>query len=146
MLSRKKTRELLMQLLYQMAILDVYERSEKECFLSLHEEDYPDGEPDSAYFDRLLSLILDHLSLIDETIDKASDNWKIRRISKVDLSILRVAVAEILFASDIPHRVSANEAVELAKKYGSDNSAKFINGLLGNITRKPPENAVFSPT
>jgi N utilization substance protein B len=145
MLSRKKTREMLMQLIYQMTLLDEYTESAKERFLTGYAdelfrtdyaEDHPASEPDRAYFNPVLSSVLEHRPLLDETIGSASANWKLSRISKVDLSILRVATAEILFFADIPPSVSINEAVELAKKYSGENSPKFINGLLGNIVRK----------
>ncbi|MDR1953343.1 MAG: transcription antitermination factor NusB [Clostridiales Family XIII bacterium] len=135
MISRRKTRELLMQLLYQMTLLGDYTEEAKTRFLTDYAEEHPDEEPDHTYFDKTFSLVMEHLSDIDEAITGASDNWKLSRISKVDLSILRMALGEILFSPDIPEGVSVNEAVELAKKYGSDNSPKFINGLLGKVLR-----------
>jgi transcription antitermination factor NusB len=72
---------------------------------------------------------------IDDIIQKSSTSWDIKRIAKVDLSILRVAITEILYLSDIPDKVSINEAIDLAKKYGDENSYKFVNGLLGKIVK-----------
>lgn len=72
---------------------------------------------------------------IDEYISKNAKGWKLNRISKVSLAILRLALAEILYFSDIPAGVSINEAVELAKKYASDEDASFVNGLLGAVAR-----------
>jgi N utilization substance protein B len=139
MISRTKTRELLMQLLYQMTLMGDYSERAKERFLADYAEEHPDEEPERSYFDEIFSLVTSHLEPIDAAIGDASDNWKVSRISKVDLSILRMALGEILFSADIPAGVSVNEAIELAKKYGGVNSAKFINGLLGQILRRPQE-------
>jgi N utilization substance protein B len=124
-----------MQLLYRMALFDEYTEETKTAFLAEYAEEHPDEEPDSAYFDPIFSRITERLESVDNAISGASDNWKIHRISKVDLSILRIAASEILYEPDIPTGVSVNEAVELAKKYGSDNSPRFVNGILGNIAR-----------
>ena len=76
-----------------------------------------------------------HIDKIDETISEAAIGWTLERMSKVDLSILRNATYEILFDKNIPKAVAINEAVELAKAFGSDNSSKFINGVLGTAFR-----------
>ncbi len=73
---------------------------------------------------------------IDEHISANAKGWKINRISKVPLAIIRLALAEILYFEDIPAGVSINEAVELAKKYASPEDASFVNGLLGTVARK----------
>ena len=70
---------------------------------------------------------------IDETIEAISENWTIMRMPLVDRSILRIAVWEILFADDIPDSVTINEAVEMAKVYGGEDSSKFVNGILGKL-------------
>ena len=73
---------------------------------------------------------------IDEHISANARGWKLNRISKVPLAIIRLALAEILYFEDIPNSVSINEAVELAKKYANPEDASFINGLLGTVARK----------
>ncbi len=75
----------------------------------------------------------------DELISKYSHGWKIERLSKVVVSVLRLAVTEIIALDDIPDSVSANEAVELAKKYASSEDASFINGILGSVIRGKAE-------
>lgn len=75
----------------------------------------------------------------DELISKYSHGWKIERLSKVVVSILRLAVSEIIAVDDIPDSVSANEAVELAKKYATAEDASFINGILGSVIRGKSE-------
>lgn len=77
----------------------------------------------------------EHTAVIDDKIAAFSHKWSKERISRVALAIMRVAVYEMLFVEDIPVSVSINEAVELAKKYGGDEDASFINGVLGGISR-----------
>ena len=77
-----------------------------------------------------------NVSEIDETISKLAVDWKLERIMRVDLSILRLAIYEMVFVDDIPVSVSINEAVELAKRYGGDADASFINGVLGGVARR----------
>lgn len=82
---------------------------------------------------RVLKAIKEHISDIDETISSHMDKWKIDRIGKADLAILRVAVAEILYVEEVPQAVSINEAVKLSKKYGDAKSSSFVNAVLGKI-------------
>ena len=77
-----------------------------------------------------------HLEVLDRLIDENSIGWKRSRISRVAASLLRLALYEMLFEEDIPVSVSINEAVELAKKYGTGEDASFINGLLGTVAKK----------
>ncbi|KUG28562.1 transcription termination protein nusb [hydrocarbon metagenome] len=76
-----------------------------------------------------------HQREIDEVVVRFSKNWKLTRIAKVELTILRLAMHEILYRQDIPLRVAINEAVELAKAYGDDNSPTFVNGILDAVAR-----------
>ena len=85
---------------------------------------------------KLLYAILDNLDEIDESINSCSTKWKTSRMPKVDLAIMRLATGEIRYDEDIPEAVSINEAINLAKKFSTDNSARFIHGVLGAITRK----------
>jgi N utilization substance protein B len=139
MSNRRTARELLMRLIYQMSVTGDWSDGEKDCFLAEAADDRngenPTGEADRKYFDAVMESARGNISEIDRAIASASDNWKISRISKVDLAIIRLAVAEMLYAPDIPPAVSINEAVDLAKKYGSDKSYEFVNGVLGRIVR-----------
>lgn len=83
----------------------------------------------------LYSLAQENLGACDELIEKYSKGWKINRLPKVTLAILRLSLAEILFLDDTPDSVAANEAVELAKKYATAEDASFINGILGSVIR-----------
>lgn len=83
----------------------------------------------------LLKGTVENLSLIDSKISKLASNWRLERIANVDRNILRLSLYEILFLDDIPPAVSINEAVEIAKKYGTEESSKFVNGILGGLLR-----------
>ena len=76
---------------------------------------------------------MSHLTEIDEKINNITDGWKTSRMGKVDLAIIRLAVYEILFDEDVPTSVAINEAVELAKQFGTDDSPSFVNGVLAKI-------------
>ena len=90
-------------------------------------------ETQKEYLDDIKQKYEQNKEMIDGQITEYSNSWKIERISKVDLSILRLALTEIFFIDNIPYKVTVNEAVELAKKYSQDTSPKFINGILGGI-------------
>ena len=90
---------------------------------------------DKEYIEDILTGSKQHMDEIDDIIREYSKGWKFERISKVDLSILRLALYEILYRDDIPVSVSINEAVELAKKFGGDRTSSFVNGILGNFVR-----------
>ena len=148
---RKKTRELLIKLIFQMTSTGDFSDTAKDAFLddkSIYagdvEEDTPPGcifnektgeIPDIPYFNWAFLCLKSHLDEIDRIIENASEKWKIDRMSIVDLAILRVATAELLYMDEIEKSVSVNEAVLMAKKYGSEKSAVFINGVLGTIAR-----------
>lgn len=96
-----------------------------------NDQDTAYSESDIAYIKNKLENVVAHLGETDEIISECAEGWKISRFNHVDLSILRLAVFEMVFDDDIPYRVAINEAVELAKKYGGDDSPAFINGILG---------------
>lgn len=79
--------------------------------------------------------IADTIKKIDETITRSSENWRLDRMSRVDRNILRIGVHEICYCEEIPVRVAINEAVELAKRYGTAESAAFVNGILDRVAR-----------
>ncbi len=130
-MSRRIARETVMQVFYQMEI--------QKSFDSQIAQNFVDGvivdEKDRQYVDDIVKFFLQNKSIIDGNISHNLKDWDIDRISKVDLSILRVAATEILFKEDIPEKVSINEAVELAKRYGSDDSPAFINGVLDALSK-----------
>ena len=87
----------------------------------------------TEYASRLMSGIIEHLDEIDSWIENTAENWTLERMPIVDRNIIRLASFEIAFCDDIPASVAINEAVEMAKYYGSDESPKFVNGVLGCI-------------
>ena len=92
-------------------------------------------DEDRRYISEKYRAVTAVLPQIDALIDSSAQGWKIERLGKVDLTILRLAVYEMKYDDDIPVSVAANEAVELAKKYGGEGSSVFINGILGRIDR-----------
>ena len=90
-------------------------------------------DEDAFFSDRLYEGVHAHMEEIDREIETYAKDWSIQRIAKVDLSILRIAVYELLFEPGIPVGATVNEAVELAKLFGGDKSPAFINGVLGAV-------------
>jgi N utilization substance protein B len=129
--KRVKARELLMQMLFQMDCTGDFSESARDRFI----KDFFEDKAQLSYIYRAHALVRDNKAALDSKIETGSENWKVSRMAKVDLSILRVAAVEIFHMDDIPDSVSANEAVELAKTYGGDESPKFINGILGKLIR-----------
>lgn len=122
--KRSRSREVAMEVLYQMEI--------QERFVSkVHLERY-DEALDTDYLEALFSAFEANRAEIDAHISGRLKNWRFDRLSKMDVSILRLALTEMLYIDDIPHKVSVNESVELAKKYVDEKSAKFINGVLSH--------------
>lgn len=91
------------------------------------------SEENLNYIKGVVHGVKDNISQIDDLIKSKLNKWTIDRISKINLAILRLSVYEIVFNESIPDKVAVNEAVELAKKYGGEESRSFINGVLGNI-------------
>ncbi len=91
---------------------------------------------DDAFTVQLVTTAWDKLGEIDSLLEQHAKNWKKSRISKVSLSVLRLSICELLYFSDVPVSVSINEAVELCKKYASQEDASFVNGILGTIARE----------
>jgi len=135
--QRTYARELFMQLLFQMEAQNDYSAESKERFAAGKEL----SPEQSAYFNRIFEMITKHLPDIDEKLDAYSKKWKINRMAKVDLAVLRLSAAEVLYMDDIPDSVSINEAVDIGKKYGGEDSGKFINGILGNLARSKADAA-----
>ena len=94
------------------------------------------NEKERYFFTELVKGTLCNIEKIDNTIEKNLKSWKMDRIAKVYLSILRLAIYEIFYRDDIPDSVAINEAVELGKAYGTDDSGSFINGVLGRVARE----------
>ena len=133
MKERRQARELALQALYA---CDVCGESDPHPTLAyLAQEDSP-GEEALRYGTELALAVLANRPAIDAQLAEAAANWDLRRMAAVDRNILRVAAAELLYHRDVPYRVVIDEAVEIAKRFGSDDSAKFVNGVIDAIYRK----------
>lgn len=93
-------------------------------------------EYDVALAESIISGVEENINEIDEVILKAAPEWPIEKIPKVDIVALRIAIYEIVYAKSVPEKVAIDEAIELAKEFGSDTSSKFVNGVLGTIVKK----------
>ena len=114
--------------------VEFYSEKEYEEQMNLFiEENEPIEKPDERYIEDKFNKIIAVLEEIDKIINESSKGWKTTRMGKVDLTLIRLAVYEIKYEEDIPTGVAINEAVELAKKYGTDDSPAFINGILAKI-------------
>ncbi|HOM01348.1 MAG TPA: transcription antitermination factor NusB [Acetivibrio sp.] len=130
-MGRRASREIAMKLLYQLEI----QKDSKEEQINNTFQQYDLNDNDREYILDVVTGVFNHKEEIDRTIEKYSKGWKLSRISKVDLAILRLAVYEICHREDIPFTVSINEAVELAKNYSGEESGSFINGILGKVVK-----------
>lgn len=129
-MSRKAEREMMMKMIFQMDAQNDFGQEIYDTFIMLN-----DKSEITDYFRNTYKNIVEHIDEIDAKIESNSIKWKLSRLPKVDLAILRVSAAEILYDENIPVSVSINEAVMLAKNYSTDKSSKFINGLLGNLAK-----------
>ena len=132
-MSRKTARDIAFKLIFEIPFYQVASPCERIEFFfeNTASDEMPENE--KQYITTLVTNCFDNLEEIDKKISSSLENWKIERLSKVDLSILRLACTEILFMEDIPYKVSVNEAVELGQTYGEDKTSKFINGVLSKI-------------
>ena len=130
-MSRIQSREFAMKLIYQMEIQR--EDREEQMEYAIEDSETPFTQGDLDYIYNVINGVFENLQTLDSTVELNARGWKLQRISRVDLSILRLCIYEIKYRDDIPINVSINEAVELAKKYGSEESGSFINGILSNV-------------
>jgi transcription antitermination protein NusB len=129
--TRRKARELAVQLLYQHDLA----KMDPEEAMRLFWEYFPVNMEVREFCRQLVLGTLDRLTMIDELLGEASENWSLNRMSVVDRNILRLATHELLDRPDIPPSVSLNEAIEIAKKYSTPDAAVFINGVLDRVKR-----------
>ncbi|MCI5511547.1 MAG: transcription antitermination factor NusB [Eubacterium sp.] len=130
-MGRREQRESIFHLLFMTEFNPSEEIPEqKQMYLDNIEELQ---EKDQSYIQNKFENIREKITEMDDILNQCSKGWKTSRMGKVDLSILRLAVYEILFDEEVPDKVAINEAVELAKKFGGDESPSFINGVLGKV-------------
>lgn len=138
--SRRKGREAALQMLYQMDVGGSgAEDAIRAYWAHLGENEGSDTSADASdagtveFANMLVRGFATHRARIDETIRSVSHHWRLERMTRVDRNILRLATFELLELSDVPRRVTLNEAIELAKRFGSEGSAGFVNGVLDRI-------------
>ena len=130
-MSRKKSREKAMEILFGMTISKDSVEEAIETFKDNIEDDINDA--DLEYITNILHGVEKNKAELDSILSGYLQNWKIERISKVNLAILRIAVYEIEYVDDVPGKVAVNEALEIAKIYSDEKSVSFINGVLDKI-------------
>jgi N utilization substance protein B len=130
--KRREARELVLKSLY---CWEISGKKPDEVFSDLVSK--TELDPSSRVFSReLFKQVLDHQKEIDELIKKNVQHWDFSRIAVVDKNILRIGICELLYLDDIPVKVSLDEAIELAKKYSSEDSGSFVNGVLDAVAKK----------
>lgn len=148
-MTKTTARQIAVQLVFSMeannisaeeAVRDFFE---EDHYFSLRDEDplYTE-EPDDfhlVYISRLTRLVEEHRDEIDKLISDYSDSWKLDRLTRSTLAVLRCAICEILYMDEIPNAAAANEAVELGKVFDSPKAAAYINGILGSLLRAREE-------
>ena len=128
-MRRRKARELALRMLYQMET----NGEDPELALLKYCELFPYQKAVTDYTRVLLSGIKKEKELIDGYIQAASEHWKSERIALVDRNVLRIGIFEMLFSDDVPPKVAIDEAIEMSKKYGNEESREFVNGILDRI-------------
>ncbi len=129
MTIRRRAREIALQVLYQ---LDIDQGVPQEA-LAVYFENFRPSEKAREFCQRLIEGVSQHREEIDRLIEENAEHWTLKRMAVVDRNILRVATFELMHCPDIPFKASLNEAIELAKKFGNDDSGAFINGILDKV-------------
>lgn len=133
--TRRRARELALQLLYQSELTGAPPEHMQRHF----EEWQSSSDSVREFADHLLRGALEHREEIDSELDRQTAHWRLDRLATVDRNILRLALYELLFDNDTPHAVVIDEAIEIAKKFGAEESARFVNGVLDGFVRRRSE-------
>jgi transcription antitermination protein NusB len=131
--NRHRSRELALQTLYA---CEIGNSEEWRIMLDRIAETGGFSDDVKKYAQELARIVLGKMELIDRTISEMAANWELKRMAAIDRNILRIAVAELRYMTDVPYRVVIDEAVELAKAYGTDDSGKFVNGIIDSIHKR----------
>ncbi len=136
-IQRTKSRKLTLQILYQNEFHQIPSEDQINALVSNFFDKQEDvSKEELSYSVKILRDLYKNKETIDNLITTYSTNWKIERISLIDLNIMRIAILEILHYPEIPNKVSINEALELSKIFGSEDSTSFINGILNKVLEK----------
>jgi N utilization substance protein B len=135
--KRRKSREFALQVLYQLEI------TKQDALQAIDQsiDNFSPAEKADEFAKRIVMGVREHRQELDRLIEERSENWRLDRMTTIDRNILRIALFELLYCSEIPPKVTINEAIDLGKRYGSEESGSFINGILDRIQneviRKP---------
>lgn len=132
-MKRQKSREKAMELLFSMELSKNSYEETIETFIEDYDMDL--NTIDVEYIKNVVKTVIDNLEVIDSKVVESLVNWKLDRVSKVNLTILRLAVGEMMFIEDVPGSVAINEAVELTRKYSDEKSTSFVNGVLDKVLK-----------
>ncbi|MFT7621847.1 MAG: N utilization substance protein B [Myxococcota bacterium] len=136
--NRRKARECALQMLYDLEFNVVQDGEQTRVALGDYWSSFPDGtklnDDVREFAERLVNGVRSNDEAIDAMIQRASTNWKLERMALVDRNILRIATYEMKHMEDVPPKVSMNEAIEIAKRFGSQESSSFINGILDKVS------------
>jgi N utilization substance protein B len=137
MANRHLSRSIVLQTLFEWDF-GGQKDSEISSMLERNIQEFGPGLEDSTFIKNLVDLVIKKKKIIDEIIEKAAPDWPLEKISVVDRNILRIGLAELLFGNrdEVPPKVAINEAIELAKTFGGENSGKFVNGVLGAVYKE----------
>jgi len=133
MASRHLSRSIAMQSLYEWDFFD--KKVDLEKIVERNIQEFGPGLEDKSFVWQLVTGVVQHLKEIDEIIEKTAPQWPINQISIVDRNVLRIGIYELLYSDKeaVPPKVAINEAIEMAKSFGGENSGKFVNGVLGTV-------------
>jgi len=134
MSNRHKSRVLVLQTLFAWDFNKTQDSPEK--IFDYTKNNISLNEPDDDFSKQLLREIVNHWKELNDTITKYAPEWPLKQISVIDRNILRIGIYELKYQKELPPKVAINEAIELAKDYGSESSSKFINGVLGTIYKE----------
>ena len=131
-MGRRELREQIFLLLFRVEFNELSDMPE-QMLLFLADDETERKQADADYITKKYDKIMEKLSAIDEQLEQKAENWNVARMGKVELTILRLALYEIMYDEDVPAGVAINEAVELAKKFGQDSSGSFVNAVLAKF-------------
>lgn len=133
-MGRHEQREQVFMLLFQAEFHEAGEMP-KQMRLYLEGNEWITSQKDSDYIEERCRAVCEHIPEIDKLINENTEGWDTTRIGKVELTVLRLAVYEMRFDDEVPSKVAIDEAVEIAKKYGQENSGGFVNAILAKIMK-----------
>ncbi|MEK5332388.1 MULTISPECIES: transcription antitermination factor NusB [unclassified Lysinibacillus] len=126
-MKRHEAREKALQVLFQLDNTDLTVEEAKE---------HIKGQPTNAFYEKIVNGTAEHLEEIDAVLTQHLEKWSLARLPKIERTVLRLAVYELLYMQETPKRVVLNEAIELCKTFGDDGSSKFVNGVLSKFTEQ----------